>query len=295
MYIYVLGKFLFAMAVPPSYGDIGKTAKDLFSKGFDHGLNKLEFKSKTSDGVKLTTNLKNNTDSGLCDGSLETEYKFPCHGVTVKNKWSKDNSFATDLTVEDEFIKGLKLTIDAVVKPPKEYKAAQIKASYKQDYVNANCDIDLNAAGPIVNAAAVIGYKGWIAGYQTSFDTAKSKLTKNNFAVGYLGGDYTLSTTINDGNVFAGSFSHKVSSSLDVAAQISLTSSTNAVTVGLASKYILDDVASVRAKINDKGQVGLSYQQDLRKGVTLNLSTLIEGSSLNSGGHKVGVGLTLNA
>jgi len=283
------------MAVPPSYADIGKSAKDLFNKGFDYGVHKVEFKSKTANGTKFTTNLKNNNDSGLSDGSIESEYKLPDRGVTIKHKWSKDNAFATDVTVEDEFIKGLKLTLDTVIKPPTEYKHSTLKTSYKQEYIHANCDIDLKTAGPIINGAAVVGYNGWIAGYQTSFDTAKSKLTKNNFAIGYLGPDYTLSTTINDGNVFAGSYSHKISPSLEAAAQISLTSSTNAVTVGLAGKYVIDDAALIRGKINDNGQIGLSYQQDLVKGVTLNLSSLIEGSALNAGGHKVGVGITLAA
>jgi len=36
-------------------------------------------------------------------------------------------------------------------------------------------------------------YKGWLAGYQMAFDTSKSKLTSNNFAVGYNGGDFILS------------------------------------------------------------------------------------------------------
>jgi len=284
----------FTMAAPPSYADIGKSAKDLFGKGFDHGSHKVEFKSKTECGTKFTTSLNNNNDSGSCAGSIEGEYKIPDRGVTVKHKWSNDNVLATDLTVEDEFIKGLKLTLDAAVKPPKEYKSALLKIGYKQEYLNANCDVNLSA-GPIVNAAAVVGYKGWLAGYQTSFDSAKSKITKNNFTAGYVGADYALTTTVNDGDVFAGSFSHKVSSSLEAGAQIALTTSTNTVTVGLAAKYLIDDSSSLRAKINDIGQLGLSYQQDLRKGVALNLSTLIEGSALNEGHHKVGLGLTLEA
>jgi len=283
------------MAVPPCYGDIGKGAKDLFNKGFNYGGHKLEFKSKTANGAKFTTNLKNSTDSGKSDGFLETEYKVADRGLTFKEKWSTDNTLVTDLTIEDEFVKGLKLTFDTEFKPHTGYKHAKLKTSYKQEYIHANCDIDLDFAGPIVHGAAVVGYKGWIAGYQMSFDTAKSKLAKNNFAVGHIGADYALSTTINDGNVFAGSYSHKVSPSLEAAAQISLTSSTNAVTVGLAGKYALDSDTTIRGKINDNGQIGLSYEQDLRKGITLNLSTLIEGSNLNGGGHKVGLGIDLAA
>ena len=34
-----------------------------------------------------------------------------------------------------------------------------------------------------------------------AFDTSKSQLTKNNFAIGYASGDFTLHTNVNDGQV----------------------------------------------------------------------------------------------
>ena len=47
----------------------------------------------------------------------------------------------------------------------------------------------------------------------------------------------------------------------------------------------------LQAKVNNQGQIGLSYQQDLRSGVTLTLSGLLEGRNINAGGHKIGVAL----
>ena len=34
-----------------------------------------------------------------------------------------------------------------------------------------------------------------------AFDTSKSQLTKNNFAIGYASGDFTLHTNVNDEQV----------------------------------------------------------------------------------------------
>lgn len=51
-------------------------------------------------------------------------------------------------------------------------------------------------AGPTVHAVAVLGYEGWLAGYQLAFDTAKSKVTQNNFALGYKAGDFQLHTNV---------------------------------------------------------------------------------------------------
>jgi hypothetical protein len=47
--------------------------------------------------------------------------------------------------------------------------------------------------------------------------------------------------------------------------------------------------------VNLFGQVGLSYQQKLRDGITLTLSTAIDGTKLNEPGHKVGLALEMEA
>lgn len=75
-------------------------------------------------------------------------------------------------------------------------KSAKLKTSYKRDFVNVGCDLDFDMAGPTIQAAAVLGYEGWLAGYQLAFDTAKSKLTQNNFAFGYRAGDFQLHTSV---------------------------------------------------------------------------------------------------
>ena len=59
-----------------------------------------------------------------------------------------------------------------------------VKSTYKADCVTLNLDSTLDMGGPQLNGALVGHYKNWLFGYQMGFDTAKSKLTKNNVAVG---------------------------------------------------------------------------------------------------------------
>ena len=80
-----------------------------------------------------------------------------------------------------------------------------------------NSDVDLNLGGPLVNASAVVGHQGWLAGYELAFDSGKSKLTKNNFCLGYSVGDFVLHTNVNDGQVFGGSVYQKVNPDLETA------------------------------------------------------------------------------
>lgn len=71
-----------------------------------------------------------------------------------------------------------------------------MKSAFQNDTLALNCDVDLNADGPIISASAVVGYQGWLAGYQTGFDTQKSALTKNNVALGFSTGDFILHTNV---------------------------------------------------------------------------------------------------
>lgn len=95
---------------------------------------------------------------------------------------------------------------------------------------------------------------------------------------------------------------------------MSWASGSNATKFGIAAKYDLDHDTAVRAKVNNASQIGLGYQQKLKDGnwnlspfvvrnlsihfipgITLTLSTLIDGKNFNAGGHKIGVALELEA
>ncbi|KAG7233501.1 hypothetical protein INR49_006960 [Caranx melampygus] len=171
---------------------------------------------------EFNTSGSSNTDTGKASGSLETKYKMKEFGLSFNQKWNTDNTLATEVTVEDQ--------------------SGKLKTGYKRDYVNLGCDVDFE--GPIIHAAAVLGYEGWLAGYQMAFDTAKSKLAQNNFALGYRAGDFQLHTNVvylwppwalvapqeppcpgsdcvlplrNDGTEFGGSIYQKVNDELETA------------------------------------------------------------------------------
>uniref|UniRef100_A0A8C7MK73 Non-selective voltage-gated ion channel VDAC2 n=1 Tax=Oncorhynchus kisutch TaxID=8019 RepID=A0A8C7MK73_ONCKI len=273
------------MAVPPSYGDLGKSAKDIFSKGYGFGLVKLDVKTKSGSGVEFKTAGSTNTDTSKVAGSLETKYKRSEYGLTFTEKWNTDNTLGTEITVEDQIVKGLKLTFDTTFSPNTGKKSGKVKTAYKREFVNLGCDVDFDFAGPAIHGAAVVGYEGWLAGYQMTFDTAKSKMTQNNFAVGYKTGDFQLHTNVNDGVQFGGSIYQKVSPALETAVNLAWTAGSNSTSFGIAAKYQLDKSASISVSTSCPGL----------KSVKLTLSALVDGKSINTGGHKLGLGLELEA
>ncbi|XP_077118336.1 non-selective voltage-gated ion channel VDAC3 isoform X1 [Ranitomeya variabilis] len=284
-----------AMAVPPNYADLGKSARDVFNKGYGFGLVKLELKTKSSSGVEFTSSGSSNADTGKAIGNLETKYKLKEAGITFTQKWNTDNTLGTEVAIEDKLAKGLKLALDTTFVPNTGKKSAKLKTSYKRDYANLGVDVDLDLAGPTIYGWGVLGYQGWLAGYQMAFDTAKSKLAQNNFALGYRAGDFQLHTNVNDGTEFGGSIYQKVNKDVETSVSLAWSAGSNNTRFGIGAKYQLDSNTTLSAKVNNASLIGVGYTQSLRPGVKLTLSALINGKNFSSGGHKVGLGFELEA
>ncbi|XP_033228203.1 voltage-dependent anion-selective channel-like isoform X2 [Belonocnema kinseyi] len=281
---------------PPTYSELGQSARDVFGNGYHFGLLKLDVKTKTDSGVEFCTGGVTNQDTGKVFGTLETKYKIKEYGITFAEKWNTDNTLGTDIAIADKLLQGLKLSYSCTFSPQTGSKTGKLKTVYKHENAAVTTDLDLSlSAGPLVNSSAVLGYQGWLAGYQASFDSQRSKITKNNFALGFAASDFTLHTSVDNGREFGGSIYHKVKPGLEGAINLAWNSSNNVTQFGLGTKYDLGNDASVRAKVNSQLQIGLGYQQRLRDGVTLTLSTNIDGKNFGSGGHKIGFALDLNA
>lgn len=280
---------------PPQYADLGKSAKDLFNKGYNYGTVKLDVKTKTKNQIDFNLTGEHNNDVQKTLGTLEAKYKSPAHGLTFTEKWNTDNILKSELTVEDQILKGLKVGLDTTYSPANGKKSGVLKTAYKHDKFLLNTDVDLDLAGPVIHNSLVVGHLGWLLGLQATFDTAKSQLTRNNFAIGYSANDFTLHTNVNDGTEVGGSIYQRVNDQLEMGVSLSWSSVNNVTRFALASKYTLDKYSNVQAKVNNLSQIGFSYTQQLRDGVKLVLSALVDGKNINGGGHKLGLGFELEA
>lgn len=68
---------------PPTFGDLGKQAKDIFGKGYNFGVVKLDCKSKSETGVEMTSGGTHVLESGKVNGNLETKYKCGEYGKCI--------------------------------------------------------------------------------------------------------------------------------------------------------------------------------------------------------------------
>ncbi|XP_054717192.1 voltage-dependent anion-selective channel protein 2-like [Uloborus diversus] len=280
---------------PPSFSDLGKQARDIFSKNYHFSLVKLSLQTKTSSGVEFDVSGSSNTDTGKVSSSLESKYKIPEYGLCLKEKWTTDNVLTTEAALEDKFLKGAKLVLDTTFVPQTGKKSAILKSAYKSQYIHLNTDVDIDPKGPIIHSAAVLSLQGWLAGAQASFDTSKNKLKKSNFGIGYATDDFVLHTSVNDGQEFKGSIYQKVNDNLETGVQLAWFAGNNATSFGLGCVYTIDKDTSLRAKVNNSSQIGMGITHRLREGIQLHLSASIDGRSFNQGGHKLGIGIDLEA
>ncbi|KAI4574667.1 hypothetical protein MJT46_003946 [Ovis ammon polii x Ovis aries] len=278
-----------------TYCDLGKAAKDVFNKGYGFGMVKIDLRTKSCSGVEFSTSGHAYTDTGKASGNLETKYKICNYGLTFTQKWNTDNTLGTEISWENKLAEGLKLTLDTIFVPNTGKKSGKLKASYKRDCFSLGSNVDIDFSGPTIYGWAVLAFEGWLAGYQMSFDTAKSKLSQNNFALGYKAADFQLHTHVNDGTEFGGSIYQKVNEKIETSINLTWTAGSNNTRFGIAAKYKLDCRTSLSAKVNNANLIGLGYTQTLPPGVKLTLSALTDGKNFNAGGHKVGLGFELEA
>lgn len=280
---------------PPPYPDLGKSARDVFSKGYHFGLIKLDVKTKSASGVEFCTGGTSNQESGKVSGALETKYKVKDYGLTFTEKWTTDNTLSTEFAIQDQFTDGLKISSCLNFAPQTGQKTGNLKTAFQNNQVAINVDADFTADGPVATASAVLGVQGWLAGYQGGYDLNNKKVTKSNFALGFSTGDFTLHSNVDDGQEFGGSIYQKINPNLETGISLNWASGSSNTKFGISAKYALDRDASLRFKVNNQSQIGLGYQQRLREGVTLTLSSLVDGKNFNQGGHKIGLALELEA
>lgn len=172
------------------------TSSIICSLSQDFGLVKLDVKTKTPSGVDFTVNGNSNNDTGRVNAALETKYLIKDYGLTMKEKWNTDNILSSEVTVEDQVVKGLKLGVNCSFAPQSGKKTGAIKTAFKTDSLHLNSDIDLDYAGALIHGSGVLGYQGWLAGAQLSFDPSKNRLTKTNFAIGFNTPEFILHTNV---------------------------------------------------------------------------------------------------
>lgn len=281
----------------PSFGDLGKDAKDVFRSGFHLGLANFSVTSVFKN-LNIGGSLRHNLDENSTNGGAFIGIESEDFGKTI-GKFTNGGVFS----LQHFFKKGLFQDVDVngiySYNTESTKSIIQVNSNFVTDNFHGNCSLT-NCLEMNLNAAVDVVYriKDIFVGYQTGFDTASSKLTKNDFGLGFSLNDMDYHFRCNSiPTEFGLSIHRKVSDNWSVAMNglFAKKGDSQLWTLGIGGKYEWSDGAIFRCKVDKDQQIGISFSQRLRDMLNLTLSFNIDSANLDSGGHKAGISFELEA
>lgn len=149
------------MTVPPKYANLGKSARNISTKGYGYGLIKLDLETKSENALEFVSLGSTNTEIHQSDRQS---------GDQVQTDWIRPDVYEVKHTTL-----GLRLLWKIILQVDWSWPSihpchltlgenANINTRYKQEHINLDCNLDFDIARPSIWGALVLGYKGdWLA------------------------------------------------------------------------------------------------------------------------------------
>ncbi|KAI0647828.1 voltage-dependent ion-selective channel [Trametes meyenii] len=287
--------------VPPSWKDLGKSSNDLLGKDFPTSSVTLEVKTLTPSNVAFKVGGARDTKSSLIGGDIEAKFFNKPHGLTFTQTWTTSNILKTQVEVDNQIAKGVKLDLQTALTPNTGAKSALFTTTYKQPGLHTRAFLDI-FKGPTFTADTVVGRDGFLVGAEASYNVTEGKITKYATAIGYSAPEYAVTLHgLSNLSTFAASYYHRVNPDVEAGAKAiydTRASASGNVALEVGTKVYLDSAAFVKAKINNSGVLALGYTQSLRPGVRASFGLALDTQRLNDpasqGAHKVGASFTFD-
>ncbi|KAJ7017314.1 eukaryotic porin/Tom40 [Mycena alexandri] len=286
--------------VPPSWKDLGKSSTDLLQKDYPFNGTALEIKTKTPSGVTFKVAGSRSSHTAPIHGELETKGIHKAQGLTFTGAWTTANVLKTQIELENQIAKGLKLDLTTTLAPTKPEgkgnKTAVLAAVYKQSGFHSRAFLDV-LKGPTFTADTVLGRDGFLVGAEAAYNVTEGRISRYQLAAGFNAPEYAVTLhALNDLKSFSASYYHRVSPDVEAGAKaVYDTKHTNGgVAIEVGTKTYLDSAAFVKAKINNAGVLALGYTQSLRPGLKASFGLALDTQKLNEVEptgqvHKVGM------
>jgi voltage-dependent anion channel protein 2 len=259
----------------------------------------LEIKTKTPSNVSFRVAGTRDSKNGHIAGDLEAKYTDDKNGTVLTNTWTTANVLRSQLEVENQLAKGLKLEAHSSLNPEKGINSGLFNLTFKQPGYHARASLDL-FHGSNITSDVVLARNGILLGAETNYNVNDGTITRYATAVGYSAPDYAITIHgLSNLRLFSASYYHRVNADVEAGAKAVYNSaaSSNGMNLEVGAKVYLDKAAFVKAKIASTGILGLAYTQTLRPGVKAAFGVAIDTQKLNDptipgSAHRVGAQFT---
>jgi len=268
---------------PPKFSDLGKTAKDLFSKGFEHGNTKLEVKSKTKNLESTVKGALSNNSKGI-KASAEMTWCSNDKGVTYKNVFHSNSNIDTEITkhgAEKTF--GKTVFKGSLNQKTGSYTPQDITQTFFGSQYHMNIKTTC-AKSPILSLDAVYNHNNINLGFDLGYDVSTGNLTKNTLGLS-IAQDNTSVTAVsglkNDLNIHI----HK---NMDCGSLLGFNVAYKGdVSLGLAGKC-KNDIGTTNFKIDQTGNLTTSLVTKLSSSCEATVTAHANLTNLTSSGPVLG-------
>eukprot|EP00126_Sphaerothecum_destruens_P000875 Sdes_comp11568_c0_seq1m2778 len=284
------------MSKPPKYQEFGQNARDLYFKNYGFGEVKVDLTTTALNGLKFSTSGNQNILTGAVFGNLETLYESKKYGIQICQSWNTKNVLSTNLTLQNPKIPSVNFQFEGVFSPDSGDKSMKFTSLFSQESMLSEIQLDF-FHGPSLSASTTYHFAGVWFGFETQYNLQTGGFTKKNLGVTFspLEG-YEISLSLMGFSKMMGCVYHRISEKFQTCALlISTTRRDSLFLFGVGAKLQLDSTAILQGRIDNKAQLGISFCQQIRQGVKITLSALVNGKRLNADSHKMGFHLSLES
>jgi len=276
---------------PSLFKDLNKRNSDLLTKDFpsEKRENKVDWKGETSSNISFETSLTQRNDGSVL-GIFTPKYRVKEWNTSFTGELKTNKDFKGEVVVDDRFAPGLKTTLSGESKG--EDLFATLGVEYKHEIATFTASVDYGqASGSNLKTSVVLGTQGFQCGANVDYfvgSSNDSSLREVHTVASYSTDEFDLGVfgkilNEKDSTLLGASYFHKVSSDLQVGAEIQFDTQNPETKPKLvaASQYRIDPDASVKTKFDTNGKLGLSYQQRF-KSSRLTVSGTVDTNNLNA-------------
>lgn len=273
---------------PVLFKDLDKRSNDLLTKEFpsDKSENKFEWKADTASKTTQEIVLTQKSD-GSVSGTFTAKYKHADLGSTFTTELRTNREFKTEVAVEDQLTKGLKVTVSGESKG--EDLIGTLGVEYKHEKAAVTTSADYGQNGSNLKGSLVFGYNGFQFGgsgdYHVGSDSSNLREVQTQLTYGteeFDLGAFAKHNPEKDSNILGVQYFQKVNPDLSVGARASFdTSNADArPTLLFGASYKLDDSTFVKGKFDTSGKLTTSWIHKLNKNAQLGIGGTFDTNNL---------------
>jgi len=266
------------------YKDISKRKGDLLTKEFGYDENKFKFLGKSGD-VSFETTLTTKGESTVA--TFAPKYEYKPWKATFSGEVNTKKDYKGEVSIKDP-LPGLKVTLTDAVN--EKGLLGTVAVEYTKDLaaVTASADLGSEEGNNFKGSANLNVWKSLNFGGSVHYLLGKSSKVKEIKATAAWNTpefDIAATGTVKSGNdgdktELAVGYFHKVNDTLSVATELTLdpnnSDSKKDTKLTFGTQYKLDENATVKAKVDVSGKVGLSYIQKFSKTNSFTLAANID-------------------